>query len=89
MSERYYKISPGDKVRSHYGITSGKVGVVIKVYNNPPSIDVGFDPKDPALSDFMIGKSGKVNFRLAPGEFEPVNKTTHSMPTKPHDPRLN
>jgi hypothetical protein len=79
---RAYTIRAGDKVISHYGVTKGKTGTVIKVFPNPPSITVGFDPRDPDLSAFIVPEKSKlVEFRLMLGEFEPVNKTITSFPT--------
>lgn len=79
-----YRISAGDKVKSFYGATNGKIGTVVKVY--PGSVTVGFDPKDPDLLNFAVpASSGLVEFRLMPGEFEPINKTIYSTKeTKPN-----
>lgn len=76
---RAYKISAGDKIKSHYGVTKGKIGTVVKVF--PDSITAGFDPRDPDLVNFIVPEKSKlVEFRLMPGEFEPVNKTIYSNP---------
>lgn len=86
-----HAIRAGDKIRSNYGVTSGKIGTVVRVHPDPPSITAGFDPKDIDLQDFLVvQKSGLVEFRLAAGEFEPVNKKTITLPSaRPKNPREN